>query len=451
VILKAAAVVVCSGVLALHVEPGKRAKNGGQERSADELQPKARALFDWSGPRSVISRNKGRGTERALLRGLRWLVDHQHDEGYWSGDGFLTECERLGTVPCSSAGLPGLEEGLTGLALMALTSAYENASDGSGEELREAIDRGIGWLVSVADPGSGRIGRRRRHDWIYGHLIATHALCDAYDLLETDPQRKVVRKALEFILQARSPFMAWRYEVPPIGDNDTSITVWALSALGAALERDIVFADEVEEAIAGGLWWLNEVTDKSSGGRVGYDGIGTLSARTLDNERFPRDQGEAMTAAAMWAHYAVGSVKGREELLEAQARLLLTKPPILVEDLVKLRKNQEKKRQKDRKKEERKLEKGKKLPPLRPLSEPYPGDMYYWYHGTNAMFQFGGRAWDTWNKELKKVALELQCDKGPAKGSWDPDGPWGLVGGRVYSTAIMVLCLEVYFRYPRYE
>ena len=36
-----------------------------------------------------------------------------------------------------------------------------------------------------------------------------------------------------------------------------------------------------------------------------------------------------------------------------------------------------------------------------------------------------------------------------AEGSWDPKDPWGEEGGRVYSTALMTLCLEVYYRYPK--
>ena len=34
-------------------------------------------------------------------------------------------------------------------------------------------------------------------------------------------------------------------------------------------------------------------------------------------------------------------------------------------------------------------------------------------------------------------------------GSWDPIGPWGLEGGRVASTALMAMCLEVDYRYER--
>jgi hypothetical protein len=32
-------------------------------------------------------------------------------------------------------------------------------------------------------------------------------------------------------------------------------------------------------------------------------------------------------------------------------------------------------------------------------------------------------------------------------GSWDPVGAWGRDGGRVYSTALCALILEVYYRY----
>ncbi|MCZ6786390.1 MAG: hypothetical protein O7E54_04410, partial [Planctomycetota bacterium] len=40
--------------------------------------------------------------------------------------------------------------------------------------------------------------------------------------------------------------------------------------------------------------------------------------------------------------------------------------------------------------------------------------------------------------------LDHQHPKGSGArtGSWDPIGPWGPDGGRVYSTAVMVLCLD---------
>jgi hypothetical protein len=35
------------------------------------------------------------------------------------------------------------------------------------------------------------------------------------------------------------------------------------------------------------------------------------------------------------------------------------------------------------------------------------------------------------------------------RGSWDPADAWAPEGGRIYSTTLMCLCLEVRDRYPR--
>ena len=73
----------------------------------------------------------------------------------------------------------------------------------------------------------------------------------------------------------------------------------------------------------------------------------------------------------------------------------------------------------------------------------------YWYYGSYAMYQMGGRHWKAWNSAMKRTLLPSQRAQGHLAGSWDPVGPWGSHGGRVYSTALMVLCLEVYYRYGR--
>ena len=76
-------------------------------------------------------------------------------------------------------------------------------------------------------------------------------------------------------------------------------------------------------------------------------------------------------------------------------------------------------------------------------------DMYYWYYGTYAMFQMGGTGWKKWNSAMKEAVLAHQQSDADEKGSWDPVGPWGYSGGRIYSTALMTLCIEVYFRYGK--
>lgn len=48
-----------------------------------------------------------------------------------------------------------------------------------------------------------------------------------------------------------------------------------------------------------------------------------------------------------------------------------------------------------------------------------------------------------------EIGLDHQRRDGDSKGSWDPIGVWGASGGRVYSTAMRAMTLEVYSRYAR--
>ena len=79
---------------------------------------------------------------------------------------------------------------------------------------------------------------------------------------------------------------------------------------------------------------------------------------------------------------------------------------------------------------------------------------YYWYYGTLTTFQQGGEMWKKWNEALKKTLVENQRKGGDEDGSWDAEkdyyGYW--FGGRVYTTALGALSLEVYYRYlPLYR
>jgi hypothetical protein len=78
-------------------------------------------------------------------------------------------------------------------------------------------------------------------------------------------------------------------------------------------------------------------------------------------------------------------------------------------------------------------------------------DFYYWYYGTLAMFQVGGAHWDKWNDAIKTAIIDHQrSDPNQDEfGSWDPVDPWGGIGGRIYSTTLNCLSMEVYYRYPR--
>ena len=81
-------------------------------------------------------------------------------------------------------------------------------------------------------------------------------------------------------------------------------------------------------------------------------------------------------------------------------------------------------------------------------------DMYYWTFGSLAMRAVGGEPWARWSEAMETAAFESQRSDGDPCGyfgSWDPVDPWGADGGRVYATAMMTLCLEAPYRYPRAE
>jgi hypothetical protein len=78
---------------------------------------------------------------------------------------------------------------------------------------------------------------------------------------------------------------------------------------------------------------------------------------------------------------------------------------------------------------------------------------YYIYYGSLALMQMQGPQWDRWNAHTSRLLLNLQEKGGQLEGSWSPDNnEWGNRGGRIYTTALATLSLEVYYRYlPMYS
>jgi hypothetical protein len=356
------------------------------------------------GGRRNLRAGGGSGTQQALKDGLEWLKNHQDTDGKWDADEFMKHDPA--NDQCDGAGDPKHDVGLTGLSLLAFL--------GDGHTLRhglykEVVTRGIKWLRDQQEFESGLIGEDIGHSFLYDHSIATLSITEAYYFSKSPLIKGTAQKAINYITRARNPYGAWRYEVPPVGDNDTSVTGWMVFALKSAEEAGLTID---KDAYTGALNWIEEVTDPATG-RVGYDSMGSMSSRVTGvNDQFPPEKGEAMTSVALLCRFFLGQDPKENPIMEKHADLMR-----------------------------------KTLPEWDP--EGFGCDMYYWYYGSYAMYQMGGDHWKAWNKALKPAVLDSQRKDGSFKGSWDPVGPWGIAGGRVYSTATMVLCLEVYFRYAR--
>src|SRR5262249_30176391 len=81
---------------------------------------------------------------------------------------------------------------------------------------------------------------------------------------------------------------------------------------------------------------------------------------------------------------------------------------------------------------------------------PDKNNSYFRFFGTQAIFYRGGEAWKEWNVDVRDYLVEQQVrEAGPDKGSWSmPKDQFAANVGRVYQTALAVLTLEVYYRYP---
>jgi hypothetical protein len=322
-----------------------------------------------------------------LVAALDWLLRAQLPDGRWSA---------------TLDGTPEMEihdPGMTALALLALLGAGLTPAD------TPAIEAGLGWLLGQQD-AKGMIPRERRaQDWIYDHIIATFALCEAQALAPREPLRARAQAAVDLVLAARNPEGAWGYDLPPTGEADTSITVWAVNALFVA--RVAGLEGDFEAAFEGALGWIDEMTEPTSG-RIGYNVRGSYSARNSSNERFPREHGEALTAAGLFARRLLG-VPQKDALVAKQIELLEDLPPLWDAEVLAV-------------------------------------DEYYLYYGAQALAACASLPSKPWQAGLQEVARH-QSGNASVLGSWDPVGPWAYCGGRVYSTALLTLALEAPFRY----
>lgn len=346
--------------------------------------------------------------------GLAWLANHQNPDGFWSAAAFDVECGKQGDdVLCDGLGSPQFDVGVTGLSLLAFLGAGNTHKRG---EHSVVVNRGLRFLTQVQSP-DGNFGQASNPQHTYDHVIATLAMVEAYGRSGRDLQlRAPAERALRYLYRIRNPGGAWRYAgfhaEMSTTPNDMSVTGWAILAMTLAKDLELPLD---ETALEDALLFLEEMTDPVTG-VTGYTARGSRPARQRGTAEFwPDDQTESMTAVGVLCR-----IFADPELVRPGNREMVEKGIALLT----------------------------RLPPVWDDAQPGRRDFYYWYYGAYATYQYGKGAWAIWERSLESAIAEHQHSRGELRGSWDPqEDPWGSVGGRVYSTATLTLCMEVFHRY----
>jgi hypothetical protein len=379
-------------------------KSGGRVPPKPTVDPKdfgekliagpARAeVLAWFGAR--LDETKKADARKALAmestgplieRGLRWLAKNQGEDG--------------GFDPVPFGGQAHFKTAVSGLALLAFLGDGNSPTRGPHAK---AVERAVAFLLDGQDSKSGRFGPDKGN-YMYNHGIALLALCEAAGMAAADRSSRgqslaailpPARKGVAFLLAIQSEGGGWGYTSRD-RQSDTSVTAWPVAALSTALRLNVVTpgkAGEVKKALERAARWFRSVTLGS--GAVGYRKAGEYKTGP-----------HSLTAISLYCrglfHEAVAPPG--EEILEKQRALVASRAPSAGES----------------------------------------PDFYFWYYAAFGLVHTGDDGPPPFLATMADVLGGLQ----EADGGFPRRSQYGSRGGRIYTTAMALLALEVPYRYP---
>ena len=363
-----------------------------------EPQPDVPAKYAdrFSKDRNQIAEQRGGSeqTEKAVRAALGWLASAQARNGGWDASQFGAGHERhvLGENRHGSGAKADM--GVTGLALLAfLGSGHTHL----GGPYAKEVAHGLEYLRQRQRADGSLFGDAKLFARMYCHSMATFAVCEAYALTGDRRLEPMARAAVRYAISMQHPRNGgWRYRRGDTGD--TSQLGWQLMALKSAQLAGIEIPEVVWTRVES---FMRRVKRGQTGGLACYR-PGTPPSRT-------------MTAEAMFCRQLLYS--NETYALDPDISLESTQSILEETPSAKLR------------------------------------NLYFWYyatlalHGNQNQTPQAAEAWETWNHALTHTLLSTQEEDG----SWNTATLWGGYGGRVYTTALSAMCLEVYYRYTPAE
>ncbi len=327
-------------------------------------------------------------SEAAVDKALKWLAEHQNTDGSWSFDHRASpKCKGR----CKDPGnLAQSKIAATAMALLPFLGTGETHHQG---KYKRTIEQGLYFLVRSTHVEGDRASLLEPGGRMYGHGLASIALCEAYGMTHDKWLQDPAQRAVNFIVWAQDPNPAtggWRYYPQQAGD--TSVVGWQVMALRGP--------HGVSEGAARG--------DRQS--RL-------LSRFGPDLQRFVLRLHRTGQRTGHFGHRPVvpdvhGLGAGESALQQGVAGLV-------------------------------------QLGPSLDKSGPPRNNLYYDYYATQVMHHYGGSDWQRWNVAMRDYLVKTQFDQGHTRGSWHFEGSdHGFApGGRLYCTALATMILEVYYRH----
>lgn len=371
----------------LGVPTGEAASAAGAPRRAVPA-PYANRFADRDA--LVVGGGGNPATERAVRAALAWLAASQEADGHWNPKRFGAGQERYVMGENRGGAGANADTGITALALLAFLGSGHTHHEGA---YADNVARGLDYLRRTQGANGNLAGQAELFAHTYCHSMAAFAVSEACAMTGDAKLKPIVQRAVAYSLALQHPADGgWRYR--PGDTGDMSQLGWQLMGLKSAELAGVTvpavtwtrverFVRSVERGAAGGLAAYRPENPPTRAMTAE-----SLFCRQLLTRR--RDGGLAPAA------------------LDEARRSLLEEPP------------------------------GRLMI-----------NHYYWYYGTIALHRVkdaspaSAEAWQEWNDALTSTLVGTQA----SDGSWPAACVWGGYGGRVYTTALGAMCLEVYYRY----
>ncbi len=299
------------------------------------------------------------------------------------------DCQKYGGSQKPAQGDPAV----TGMALLAFLGAGHTEYVG---KFRDTVRRSVQWLVKNQKP-NGQWGERN-----YEHGICLMAMAEAVGMGGSSAAKESALKGIDFCLSQQNPSGCWNY-LRSSSRDDMSVTGWNIMGLKSSLVAGLQKARIKDAFRKCGTFFDNQ---KNTTGDNESDSKG-LAWYTPKSKRGGNGQkGDACVAIGMLCRQFMGWRRS-EPWLQAASDNQIAKIPNW----------------------------GNR-------------NVYRIYYACLTLFQMGGKWFQAWNKPVRDMIINNQRKGDPSiDGSWDYDSKWCKHGGRVMSTALLCLSLEVYYRY----